>query len=149
MTADARQDRDEIEQLLYRYAWMVDRRDWKLMDEVFAEDASVDYTSTGGQRGPYRETLAWLARALEPWPANLHFITNLAVEIHGDRARSRCYFLAPMARPRADGAQEVITTAGLYLDELVRTPRGWRIAKRDCQQSLTLGQLPAGYEIPT
>ena len=148
MTADARQDREEIEQLLYRYAWMVDRRDWQLMDEVFAEGGSVDYTSTGGQRGPYRETLGWLARALEPWPANLHFITNLRVEIHGDRARSRCYFLAPMARFLPDGSQEVVTTAGLYLDELVRTPAGWRIAKRDCQQSVTLGQLPAGYAIP-
>jgi len=148
MTADARQDREEIEQLLYRYAWMVDRRDWQLMDDVFAEGATVDYTSTGGQKGAYRETLGWLARALEPWPANLHFITNLAVEIHGDRARSRCYFLAPMARPLPDGSQQVITTAGLYQDELVRTPDGWRIAKRDCQQSITLGQLPAGYAIP-
>ena len=148
MAADARQDREEIEQLLYRYAWMVDRRDWELMDEVFAEGGSVDYTSTGGQQGPYRETLRWLARALEPWPANLHFITNLRVEIHGDRANSRCYFLAPMARFLPDGSQEVVTTAGLYLDELVRTPAGWRIAKRDCQQSVTLGQLPAGYAIP-
>lgn len=148
MAADARQDREEIEQLLYRYAWMVDRRDWELMDEVFAEGGSVDYTSTGGQQGPYRETLRWLARALEPWPANLHFITNLQVEIHGDRAHSRCYFLAPMARFLPDGSQEVVTTAGLYLDELVRTPVGWRIAKRDCQQSVTLGQLPAGYSIP-
>ncbi len=148
MTADTREDREQIEALLYRYAWMVDRRDWQLMDEVFAEGATVDYTSTGGQKGPYRETLGWLARALEPWPANLHFISNLHVEIHGDRARSRCYFLAPMGRPRPDGSQEVITTAGLYLDELVRTPAGWRIAKRDCQQSVTLGQLPTGYEIP-
>jgi 3-phenylpropionate/cinnamic acid dioxygenase small subunit len=148
MSADARQDREEIEQLLYRYAWMVDRREWQLMDEVFAEGATVDYTSTGGQKGAYRETLGWLARALEPWPANLHFITNLQVEIDGDRARSRCYFLAPMGRPVPDGSQQVITTAGLYLDELVRTPSGWRIAKRDCQQSVTLGQLPAGYAIP-
>ena len=148
MTPDARQDREEIEQLLYRYAWMVDRRDWQLMDDVFAEGATVDYTSTGGQKGAYREMLRWLARALDSWPANLHFITNLQLEIHGDRARSRCYFLAPMARLLPDGSQEVITTAGLYLDELVRTPGGWRIAKRDCQQSVTLGQLPADYEIP-
>lgn len=148
MSAEARQDREEIEQLLYRYAWMVDRREWQLMDEVFAEGATVDYTSTGGQKGAYRETLGWLARALEPWPANLHFITNLQVEIHGDRARSRCYFLAPMARPLPDGSQQAITTAGLYLDELVRTPAGWRIAKRDCQQSVTLGQLPSDYAIP-
>jgi 3-phenylpropionate/cinnamic acid dioxygenase small subunit len=148
MATDMRQDRDEIEQLLYRYAWMVDRRDWKRMDEVFAAGATIDYTSTGGQKGAYRETLAWLARALAPWPANLHFISNLHVEIDGDRARSRCYFLAPMARPRSDGSHEVITTAGLYLDELVRTPGGWRIAARDCQQALTIGALPAGYAIP-
>ena len=148
MTADARRDREEIEELLYRYAWLVDQREWERMDEVFAENATVDYTSTGGQKGEWRETLRWLARALEPWPANLHFVSNFAIELQGDRARSRCYFLAPMGRPRPDGSQEVITTAGLYLDELVRTPAGWRIAKRDCQQSVTLGQLPAGYEIP-
>src|SRR3990172_492082 len=117
MTADARQDREEIGQLLYRYAWMVDRRDWQLMDDVFAEGATVDYTSTGGQKGAYRETLRWLARALEPWPANMHFITNLAVEIHGDRARSRCYFLAPLARPPPPGAPEGVTTPPVSLPQ--------------------------------
>jgi hypothetical protein len=35
--ADEGRDRQEIEALLRRYAWMVDRRDWKLEDEVFAE----------------------------------------------------------------------------------------------------------------
>ena len=65
--ADA-DDRHEIEQLLYRCAWMVDRRVWALMDSVFAPDATIDYTGTGGRKGHYRETLAWLDRALAPWP---------------------------------------------------------------------------------
>jgi len=148
MTADPKRDEAEIEQLMVRYAWMVDQRKWELMDSVFAEGATIDYTSTGGRKGPYRETLRWLDRALEPWPTNLHFITNLAIELGGDRARSRCYFLAPMARAKPDGSQEVITNAGYYLDALVRTPGGWRIAERHCEQTLMIGQLPQGYVIP-
>ena len=141
-------DRLEIHELMNRYARMVDDRDWQRMDEIFASDATVDYVSTGGQAGPYRETLDWLARALEPWPLNLHFISNLSVEIDGDRARSTCYFQAPMGRTHDDGSQVMVTNAGRYEDELVRTPEGWRIAKRVCQQRLMVGQLPEGYVIP-
>ena len=148
MAGEVRRDREEIEELVHRYAWMVDERRWDLMDEVFAEGATLDYTSTGGQKGPYRETLEWLDRALAPWPLNLHHITNLSVELAGDVARVRTAFFAPMGRERPDGSHEVLTTVGYYLDRLVRTPRGWRIAERVCQQKLRIGSLPEGYEIP-
>jgi 3-phenylpropionate/cinnamic acid dioxygenase small subunit len=145
---DSRDDVRAIEQVLYEYAWMVDQRKWDLMDSVFAADATIDYTSTGGRKGHYRPTLEWLSRALEPWPINLHHITNVHVDIDGEQARARCYFLAPMGRARTDGSQEVITNAGYYLDRLVRTPAGWRIRERVCQQTVMIGRLPAGYEIP-
>ena len=64
MTAPSADDRREIEECLYRYAWMVDQRKWELMDSVFTADGTIDYTSTGGKRGPYRPTLEWLDRAL-------------------------------------------------------------------------------------
>ena len=149
MAGEARRDREEIEELVHRYAWMVDERRWELMDEVFAEGATIDYTSTGGQKGPYRETLAWLERGLAPWPLNLHHITNLAIlELTGDAARIRTALFAPMGRELPDGTHEVLTTVGYYLDRLVRTPMGWRIAERVCQQKLRIGSLPPGYEIP-
>jgi 3-phenylpropionate/cinnamic acid dioxygenase small subunit len=148
MADDVERDEREIEALMVRYAWMVDQRKWELMDSVFAPDATIDYTSTGGRKGSYRETLRWLDRALEPWPTNLHFLTNLAVEVAGDRARARSYFLAPMARAQPDGSQDVITNAGVYLDALVRTPDGWRISERVCQQTIMIGRLPDGYAIP-
>lgn len=141
-------DRLEITDLMHRYAQMVDFREWDRMDSVFAPGATIDYTSTGGKSGPYRDILGWLDRALEPWPINLHFITNLTVEIGGDRARSRCYFNAPMGRVKDDGSQLVITNAGYYADDLVRTEAGWRIARRHCEQTLMIGQLPDGYVIP-
>ena len=100
-------DRLEIQELMYRYAEMVDKRDWKRMNRIFALEATIDYSSTGGHSGPFRETLAWLDRALESWPINLHIVTNLIIEFdkesNGDRASSRCYFHAPMARETLDG----------------------------------------------
>jgi 3-phenylpropionate/cinnamic acid dioxygenase small subunit len=141
-------ERREIEQLLYTYAWMVDQRRWELMDTVFAPQATIDYTSTGGRRGPYRPTLEWLDRALAPWPLNLHHITNVCIEVRGQEATSRCYFTAPMGRLRPHGTQEVITNAGYYLDSLLKTAPGWRIRERVCHQVIMIGQLPAGYAIP-
>ena len=148
MNARVEDDVRAIERVLYTYAWMVDYREWELMDSVFAPGGTIDYTSTGGRKGPYRPTLEWLHRALEPWPINLHLITNVMVDVDGDHARSRCYFQAPMGRRRADGSQEVITNAGHYLDELVRTADGWRIQQRVCVQTIMVGQLPQDYSIP-
>ncbi len=143
------QDRIEIEALMNLYAEMVDRREWQKMDRIFALEATIDYTSTGGVKGPFRETLAWLDRALESWPINLHIVTNLIIEIEGDVARSRCYFHAPMGRTIGDGEQLIITNAGRYLDQLVRTADGWRIVERFCDQTIMHGAMPDGYEIPS
>lgn len=148
MSTSEWQDRKDIEELLYRYAWMVDKRKWELMDDVFAPGATIDYTSTGGVSGPYRPTLEWLARALAGWPLNLHAISNICVQLDGDNGQSRCMFMAPMGRTQADGSQNVILNGGHYYDDLVRAAAGWRIARRVCEQTVMMGQLPPGYEIP-
>lgn len=140
-------DERDIRATLVAYTKMVDQRDWDRMDEIFAPGASLDYRSSGGQSGPYRDTLEWLARALDPWPLNLHLIGNYEIEINGDRARSSCYFLAPMGRNEPDGRQIMTTNAGSYHDELVRTPEGWRIQARVCEQTILTG-LPEDYVIP-
>ncbi|MFK7895999.1 MAG: nuclear transport factor 2 family protein [Myxococcota bacterium] len=142
------QDRLEITELMHLYAEMVDRREWKMMDRIFALEATIDYTTTGGHSGPFRETLAWLDRALESWPINLHIVTNIIIEIDGDEAKSRCYFHAPMGRNTPDDGQLIITNAGRYLDRLIRTKFGWRILERYCDQTIMQGNLPEGYSIP-
>ena len=127
MTEATDRDAKQIERVLYLYAWMVDKREWGLIDQVFSADATIDYASTGGPgRLPHREALKWLDGALKPWPINLHHITNIMPQVDGDQARCRCYFFAPMGRPRPGGgyfAQDIVTNAGFYHDQLVRTAR--------------------------
>jgi hypothetical protein len=145
-------DARQIEQVLYLYAWMVDKRDWGLIDQVFTADATIDYASTGGPgRLPHREALKWLDGALQAWPINLHHITNIMPQVAGDRGRCRCYFFAPMGRPKPGGgyfAQEIVTNAGFYHDQLVRSARGWRISERVCEMTVMIGTLPADHSIP-
>lgn len=142
-------DRSEIERLLYLYAEMVDTKTWPLMDRIFVLEARIDYRSSGGIAGPFREALAWLARALEAWPINLHHVSNPMIDFEsGSEARSRCYFQSQMGRPGPDGSPLVITSAGTYTDRLSRTSSGWRIVERHVDQALMQGELPEGYTIP-
>jgi hypothetical protein len=141
-------DQNEIQAVLTLYTNMVDRREWHRMDDIFAPDATLDYVSSGGQAGPYRSTLEWLALALEPWPLNLHVISNFDIRIDEDSARSSCYFFAPMGRNEPSGEQIMTTNAGSYHDEWTRMEAGWRIRARVCEQRILTG-LPPDYEIPT
>ena len=142
-------DRLAINELMYRYARMVDFRKWELFDQVFTADATCDYTSTGGIKGSAREVMDWLDRALSGWPTNLHFVTNVSIDFDSarDTAQATCYFLGPMAQGTV-GSQLVITNAGLYVDQLRRTADGWRMTDRECRMTLMLGSLPENYDIP-
>lgn len=143
-------DRLAIHELMYRYARMVDFREWKLFDQVFAGGATCDYVSSGGIEGTAREVMDWLDRALAPWPTNLHFVTNLSIDFEADRksARTTCYFLGPMARGELGNDQLVISSSGLYVDRVRKTPEGWRITEREMRMTIMQGSLPEGYAIP-
>ena len=141
-------DRIAIGELLARYADLVDRRDWTRMGRIFALEGTIDFRSSGGPHGPFREGIAWLDRALDSWPNNLHMITNVIVELDGDRASSRCYFHAPIGRESHDGRQVTLTESGRFLDRLIRTADGWRIVERVCEEVVREGRLPEGYTIP-
>lgn len=129
-----------IKETLYRYSLMVDRRRWDFVDEVFTEDAIIDYTSVGwgATRGPHREMLAWLDEMLKPWPMNLHLISNEIIDVEGARARSTCCFNAPMGCKDEAGKSTFVTNAGYYHDELIRTEAGWRIRERVCDMTIQI-----------
>jgi SnoaL-like domain len=110
-----------IAQLLARYCHIVDNKEWDRLTEVFAEDASM---SVPGRYETHVGTAA--LRVLYSEKMNhpvAHNSTSLIVlDDHGDRTRVASKWVTV----RADGA----SGSGVYTDDLVRTPEGWRIQAR-------------------
>ena len=114
--------------------------------DVFTPDAVVDYTKApGGIAGSVAEVTAWLAKVLAPFTVLQHMLGNFDIVVAGNRARSICYFHNPMGFAVGDGPLTMFWCGGRYVDELVRTPAGWRISHRidDVQYMHGLPGAPA------
>ncbi len=142
-------DRIQIQDLLTRYTVAIDTKDWDLLDTCFTPDARVDYTTSGGTQGAYPEVRKWLEKVLAAFPMTMHFISNSTVELKGDTAQSRTYVINPMGLPKPDGGLQMFTVGAYYIDKLVRTDAGWRIAERYEQQAYLDGSLPQAPPDPT
>jgi 3-phenylpropionate/cinnamic acid dioxygenase small subunit len=123
MDAQVVQDKLEIHELLARYARGVDTKDWELWKSVFTPDALVDYSSAGAPVGPPQQIAAWLEQGLQVVPMTQHFISNIEVEVQGDKAKVRALFYNPMQLP---GMAEMSFCGGYYRHEMVRTDEGWK-----------------------
>jgi 3-phenylpropionate/cinnamic acid dioxygenase small subunit len=120
------QDKLEIHELLARYARGVDTKDWALWRDVFTPDAILDYSSAGIPVGSREEIATFFEQGLSVVPMTQHFISNIEVELDGDRAKARAMFYNPMQLP---GMDEQSYCGGYYHHELVRTPAGWKSEK--------------------
>ena len=123
-------ERQAIVDLLNRYGWTLDDRDWDGLADCFTPDAVADYgPGLGKQDGP-AAIVALCRGVLERLDSTQHVITNHEVTITGDRAKTRCYLVAQHTKAGVDGGAN-FTLGGCYLDDVVRTPAGWRIARRE------------------
>jgi hypothetical protein len=129
LDAQTLSDRLEIDDLLTTYTMAIDGGDWDGLDRVFTPDAHIDYTATGGTAGPFPEVKRWLAETLPMFSGMQHFITQKRVEISGDEAQVRAYFLNPMVLDRDDGTKWHLDIGGVYVHSLVRTAEGWRSSR--------------------
>lgn len=127
MTESAhREDRQDISEVLVRYATGIDRRDWSLLRSCFTDDCEADYGKIGVWHGA-DEITAWMKQTHEPVGHTMHRITNHAVTVNADAATARSYVDALVLFP--DNKSGTRAT-GYYDDELVRTDEGWKIAVR-------------------
>jgi SnoaL-like domain len=137
-------DRTEIHDLIVRYGWAIDTRDWSLLDTCFTEDAYVDYSSNpGGIEGPYREVRGWLEQTLAAFAVMQHLMVNIDIRVDGDRATARTMVVNPMGAKTREGPPHFFYLGGRYDDDIVRTTDGWRIAKRVETLLWFEGSLPA------
>lgn len=119
-------DREDITDVLIRYATGIDRRDWPLFRTVFTDDCRLDYGDIGTFDGVEAVT-DFMDKAHAMAGYTLHRLTNFAIEVDGDSARARTYVDGLIFGPDNLSA---VNAVGFYDDELVRTADGWRIATR-------------------
>ena len=53
-------DRLEIQEIVTGYGYAVDNQDWELWDQIFTEDAVIDYTDVSDHRDGREATKQWL-----------------------------------------------------------------------------------------
>lgn len=114
-------DREEIRQLMYRYAHTWDNLDAHGWVDVFTEDGT--YWEGGGPIPQGHDELLTYARHTQPRAqGRFHIVANQYIQLDGDRAKAHSYFLI------VEGLNPYYS--GTYDDDVVRTSKGWRFQKR-------------------
>jgi 3-phenylpropionate/cinnamic acid dioxygenase small subunit len=124
-------DRDQIGQVLIRYATAIDRKDWPLFASCWADDMVADY----GELGRFTDVGALtdvFRAAHDPMGPTYHRMSNFVIDVAGDGATVRSYFHAVLMLIPGDSTNW-IDTVGHYDDVFVRTSDGWRISRRTVQ----------------
>jgi len=138
-------DRLAVEEVLYRFADGIDRKDWARYRSVFADEIDLDYSSyRAGNVGTWKAD-DWVARAASLFPgldASQHTITNPLVTVDGDSARIQAYVRADHVLVGAPGG-DIYTLGGYYDDGLVRGADGvWRIRRKSLVMRWQEGNRP-------
>lgn len=131
---DELEARQQITDVLHRYARGWDRLDEDALRSCFFADAEHQHSSFKGRSQDF------ITRAL-PMVAKTrstsHAISNVTIEIRGNAAVSECYFFAHHRRATVDGAdEEDYFLGGRYLDRFEKRDGLWKIAKRRGLNSL-------------
>lgn len=139
MTLQQLSDRLEIQDLLVEYCHCIDSMNWDGLDDVFTADAVIDYSAMGGSSGGLAHTKEFLATAMPNFAGFQHMISTSKIELAAggdpDRATGKTICHNPMIANGPDGQPQVMHCGFWYVDELVRTPRGWRISSRREERS--------------
>lgn len=128
-------DRLEIQDLIARYSVALDSRDYDALDELFTDDAILDYRATGAIRGSLAEMKRFVADAFTMFSATQHLTagTTITFADGGDTAHAKSACHNPMVFG-GDLAPKMMIVGLWYVDTLVRTPDGWRFKERVEQQ---------------
>lgn len=120
-------DRMEIEDVLARYCYAVDDRNWDAYQELFTSDAVIDDTVTGGIKSSVAEHITYMKRALSKVVLSQHAISTVLIDLRGNQASVRAHCSCPMVLDIGAGNKHVFFQGLWYRNSLIRTDDGWKI----------------------
>ncbi|MEJ5915654.1 nuclear transport factor 2 family protein [Pseudokineococcus sp. 1T1Z-3] len=131
----------EIRRLGHEYCHGADKRDRDRFAAVWADDAVWQVSPTQSFSG-----VEEICAAVEwQWSTFLqmhHWTANLVVTLDGDEA----YGEADVSVTTQLADESWVRGGGVYRDTYVRTDAGWRIARREAEQSFLLDPQPTAGE---
>lgn len=117
-------DRVEIRELTARYNRCFDDQEPEAWAEVFTPDGTLQVD--GGMVVEGRDALVEMCRSTGY--GTVHMTTDASITIDGDVATQTCTLL--LGRRSLEPRSSEFQLTGRYVDELVRTPEGWRFRSR-------------------
>ncbi len=125
-------DRLAITDLIHRYCRSVDRLDVALGHSIWHDDGMADYGSI--YRGPGKGVIDLICAQHRQTLHHSHQVTNILIELAGDRAASESYVTATLRIQHGTQLRQ-IGVWGRYVDSWSRRDGRWgldrRIAIRD------------------
>jgi hypothetical protein len=142
MNSTRMEDRVLLGDLVVAYAYAVDARDWGAFAALFTPDARIDYLSAGGIAGTPKEVAAWMPGAMALFSWTLHSVSTHRLGFtDADHATGSLHVLARHG-VTWEGKAELMDVSGVYHDEYLRTPAGWRFtARREQTLSISGGRF--------
>ena|ERR1700722_15870528 len=119
--------RFEIQDILARYCYAVDDRNWNAYRELFTSDGVIDDTVTGGIRSGVEEHITYMKKALSKVLMSQHAISTVLVELNGDDATVRAHCSCPMVLDTGENDSHVLFQGLWYRESLIRAEEGWKI----------------------
>lgn len=135
MTGIAAVDRFEIQDLLVRYCYAVDDKDWLAFEALFTDDAVLDFSAFGGPRCSAPKMAEFLRGIALQVPAWQHTISTVLLVPAGAAVKSRAAAQVMMISKNSDASDRVMFTGLWYRDLVVRTADGWKIRERTQERS--------------
>jgi ketosteroid isomerase-like protein len=127
LTLDDMIARQEIADVILRYARGIDRLDFDLVRSCYHPDAYDDHGSFTGDVDGF---IAMCERFLPKWSATMHFMGNMLIEVDGDVARAETYAVAYHRRQEEDGTGKDDVFGIRYVDRFEKLDDEWKIAHR-------------------
>jgi 3-phenylpropionate/cinnamic acid dioxygenase small subunit len=130
-------DYSDIQRVIYDYATGLDTKDWNLWRSIFTDAVHVKFRSAAEAEftGLGQD---WVSMTAPEWvegrrilfsglATTQHQMSNPRITVEGDTATCTMYMQAIHFMPGEPTAE--YTLGGYYVDDLVRTPEGWKIAR--------------------
>ncbi|MBJ21890.1 MAG: nuclear transport factor 2 family protein [bacterium] len=122
-------DKQAIRDVLSRYCRGLDRMDKEMANAVWHPGGTAFYD--GMFEGTGHGFIDWVWEAHAAMDRHSHQITNVLIELNGDRATSESYVTVVLwTLPDAGGAQQELVGRGRYLDRWERREGAWAIEHR-------------------